>query len=123
MLRIWKCPKKALSLGWLWVGTQRVEIQMGKKSEKKLGYVEFFSYIRDVIIIDMVNKLKNSFPLIVLGVILGLGVVMLPPALRFFFRGFLLLLENPWEAMCFFSFLFFFTLIWIYTEEKRTKKV
>ena len=123
MLFIWNYGKKALSLGWLWVGTQRVEIQMGKKSEKKLGYMDFFSYIRDVIIIDMVNKLKNSFPLIVLGVILALGVVMLPPALRFFFRGFLLLLENPWEAMCFFSFLFFFTLIWIYTEEKSTKNV
>ena len=71
----------------------------------------------------MITKLKNTGPLIVLGVILGLGVVMLPPAIKFFFRGFLLLLENPWEAMCFFSFLFFFTLIWIYTEEKSTKNV
>jgi len=71
----------------------------------------------------MINKLKKQLPLIVLGVVLGLGVVMLPPALRFFFRGFLLLLENPWEAMCFFSFGFFFTLIWIWTEERNTKNV
>ena len=71
----------------------------------------------------MIQKLKNSFPLIGLGVIMALGVLMLPPAIKFFFRGFLLLLENPWEAMCLFSFLFFFTLIWIYTEEKSTKNV
>ena len=71
----------------------------------------------------MITKLKNSFPLIVLGVILGLGVVMLPKAIKFFFRGFLLLLENPLEALCFFGILTMFTFIWIYTEEKETKKV
>ncbi len=66
----------------------------------------------------MITKLKNSMPLIVLGVILALGVLMLPPAIKFFFRGFLLLLENPLEAMCFFGLLTLFVSIWIYIEEK-----
>ena len=69
----------------------------------------------------MMIKLKKSFPLIGIGVILGLGVVLLEPAIRFFFRGFLLLLENPLEAFSFFGFLFLFSLIWIYSEEKQTK--
>jgi len=67
----------------------------------------------------MIKQLKNSFPLIVLGVILGLGVVMLPPALKFFFRGFLLLLENPLEGAAFFGILGAFIGIWIWLEEKN----
>jgi hypothetical protein len=66
----------------------------------------------------MIKSLKNSFPLIVLGVIIALGVVMLPAAIKFFFRGFLLLLENPWEAFSFFGIFFLLSLIWIYLEEK-----
>ena len=66
----------------------------------------------------MIQKLKNSLPLIGLGVIMALGVIMLPPAIKFFFRGFLLLLENPLEAMCFFGLLTLFVSIWIYIEEK-----
>tara|TARA_B100000902_G_C26678899_1_gene606813 strand:- start:80 stop:280 length:201 start_codon:yes stop_codon:yes gene_type:complete len=66
----------------------------------------------------MIKQLKNSFPLIVLGVIMALGVVMLPPAIKFFFRGFLLLLENPLEALSFFGLLTIFVSIWVYLEEK-----
>ena len=49
---------------------------------------------------------------------MALGVVMLPPAIKFFFRGFLLLLENPHEALSFFGLLTIFVSIWVYLEEK-----
>ena len=70
----------------------------------------------------MIKQLKNSFPLIVLGVIMALGVVMLPPAIKFFFRGFLLLLENPLEGLAFFVFLTLFISVGIYFDGKDTKK-
>ena len=70
----------------------------------------------------MIKQLKNSFPLIVLGVIMALGVVMLPPAIKFFFRGFLLLLENPLEAFSFFTFLTLFISIGIYMEKKESQE-
>jgi len=69
----------------------------------------------------MITKLKNSFPLIVLGVLGALFVLLLEPAIRFFFRGFLLLLENPLEAVAFFGILTMFSFIWIYLEEKNEK--
>ena len=72
--------------------------------------------------IDMlVKQIKNSLPLIGLGVISAFFVIMLPKAIKFFFRGFLLLLENPLEAVAFFGILTMFSFIWIYLEEKNEK--
>tara|TARA_Y100000004_G_scaffold150181_1_gene172387 strand:+ start:61 stop:279 length:219 start_codon:yes stop_codon:yes gene_type:complete len=70
-------------------------------------------------IVNMITKLKNSFPLIVLGVLGALFVLLLEPAIRFFFRGFLLLLENPLEGAAFFGILGTFMGIWIWLEEKN----
>ena len=72
--------------------------------------------------IDMlVNRIKSRLPLIGVGVISAFFVIMLPKAIKFFFRGFLLLLENPLEALCFFGILTMFTFIWIWLEEKNEK--
>ena len=72
--------------------------------------------------IDMlVKRLKSRLPLIGVGVISAFFVIMLPKAIKFFFRGFLLLLENPLEALCFFGILTMFTFIWIWLEEKNEK--
>ena len=70
-------------------------------------------------IVNMITKLKNSFPLIVLGVLGALFVLLLEPAIRFFFRGVLLLLENPLEGAAFFGILGTFMGIWIWLEEKN----
>ena len=67
----------------------------------------------------MIQKIKNSLPYVVLGVVIALGVLMLPPAIKFFFRGFLLLLENPLEACCFFGILTVIVSFWIYMEENE----
>ena len=69
--------------------------------------------------IDMITKLKNSLPLIVLGMLGARFVLILEPAIRFFFRGFLLLLENPLEGAAFFGILGTFMGIWIWLEEKK----
>ena len=69
----------------------------------------------------LVKRLKSRLPLIGVGVISAFFVIMLPKAIKFFFRGFLLLLENPLEALCFFGILTMFTFIWIYLEEKNEK--
>jgi len=72
--------------------------------------------------IDMLVKgLKSRLPLIGLGVISALLVVMIPKAIQFFFRGFLLLLENPLEAFCFFGIMTIFTFVWIWFEENNEK--
>ena len=69
----------------------------------------------------LVKRLKSRLPLIGVGVISAFFVIMLPKAIKFFFRGFLLLLENPLEALCFFGILTMFTFIWIWLEEKNEK--
>jgi len=66
----------------------------------------------------MVKTLKNSFPFLLIGVVLGLVVLAIEPAIRFFFRGFLLLLENPLEGLAFFGIIGVFVSIWIYFTEK-----
>ena len=50
----------------------------------------------------MKEKLKIS--VCVIGLVLV--VLMIPSAIKFFFRGFLLLLENPLEGLCFLTLLF-----------------
>ena len=67
----------------------------------------------------MINKVKKSLPYVLLGVVIALGALMLPPAIKFFFRGFLLLLENPLEAFCFFGILSAIVSFWIYMEENE----
>lgn len=66
----------------------------------------------------MIDMIKRSFPYIVIGVVLALLMLALPLAIKFFFRGFLLLLENPLEALCFFGILTSFVSVWIWVEEK-----
>lgn len=55
---------------------------------------------------------------------IGFGVLafLLPKAIKFFFRGFLLLLENPLEAFSFFTFLTLFISIAIYMERKESQE-
>ena len=69
----------------------------------------------------MINKIKTYGSLLVLGVLIGGLVFSVAPAIRFFFRGFLIMLENPLEAFCFFFILTFFTSIWIWLEERESK--
>jgi hypothetical protein len=68
------------------------------------------------------NKLKTYGFLTLIGVLFGVLVWLLPHAIRFFFRGFLLLLENPLEAFSFFFFMLLFSGVWIWVEEKELKK-
>lgn len=69
--------------------------------------------------IDMLVKgLKSRLPLIGIGVISALFVVMIPKAIKFFFRGFQILLEYPLEGFAFFLFLTIFISVGIYTEKK-----
>jgi len=70
----------------------------------------------------MINKIKSSSPYIVIGVLSALFIAALPLAIKFFFRGFLLLLENPLEALCFLTILTLLVSTWIWLEEKIEKK-
>ena len=74
-------------------------------------------YISSVIMRDMIGKLKKTFwvTLLIIGVVLIVSA--LPLAIKFFFRGFLLLLQHPLEAFCFFGLLALFTTTWIVWEE------
>ena len=67
-------------------------------------------------------KLKKYGFLTLIGVGFGLLAFLLPKAIKFFFRGFQILLEHPLEGFSFFLFLTIFISIGIYTEEKETKK-
>ena len=49
--------------------------------------------------------MKNKIGAILIGIGALLIVSALPPAIKYFFRLFLLLLENPLEAFCFFGLL------------------
>ena len=70
-------------------------------------------------IVNMIKNLKNLFPWIVLGVICALILLGLEPAIRFFFRGFLILLENPLEGVAFFGILLLFSGVWIWLDENK----
>tara|TARA_B100000925_G_scaffold266966_1_gene227140 strand:- start:7 stop:231 length:225 start_codon:yes stop_codon:yes gene_type:complete len=65
----------------------------------------------------MIDMIKKYLPYLSIGVILAILVLALPNAIRFFFRGFLLLLENPLEAACFFGITAVFVTMWIWFEE------
>jgi len=69
----------------------------------------------------MMKLIKTYGSLLLLGVVIGILVFSVAPAIRFFFRGFYLLLENPLEAFCFFFILTFFMSIWIWLEERESK--
>ena len=84
--------------------------------------MEIISYISTVIMIDMIDKLKMYGFLSLIGVGFGVLAFLLPKAIHFFFRGFLLLLENPLEGFAFFTFLTIFLSVGIYTEQKELKK-
>ena len=84
--------------------------------------MEFISYISTVIMIDMIDKLKKYGFLTLIGVGFGVLAFLLPKAIKFFFRGFLLLLENPLEGLAFFVFLTLFISVGIYFDGKDTKK-
>ena len=88
-----------------------------KKSDKKFGFVKYYLYISTVIMRDMIGKLKKTFwvTLLIIGVVLIVSA--LPLAIKFFFRGFLLLLQHPLEAFCFFGLLTLFITTWIVWEE------
>ena len=66
----------------------------------------------------MMYKLKKYGFLTLLGLGFGVLAYLLPKAIHFFFRGFLLLLENPLEGFAFFTFLTLFISVGIYTEKK-----
>ena len=75
-------------------------------------------YISTVIMRDMIGKLKKTFwvTLLIIGVVLIVSA--LPLAIKFFFRGFLLLLQHPLEGACFFGLLSGFMITWGLLEEK-----
>ena len=85
---------------------------------KIFGFVIFFSYISTVILRYMITKLKNSFlvSLLIIGVVLTISA--LPLAIKYFFRLFLLVLENPLEAICFFGLVGGFLLLLLLFEER-----
>ena len=68
--------------------------------------------------IDMMYKLKKYGFLTLIGVGFGLLAYLLPKAIKFFFRGFQILLEYPLEGFAFFLFLTIFISVGIYTEKK-----
>ena len=68
------------------------------------------------------NKLKTYGFLALIGVVFGLLAFLLPKAIKFFFRGFQLLLENPLEGFAFFLFLTIFISVGIYLDGKETEK-
>jgi len=70
----------------------------------------------------MMNKLKTYGFLALIGVGFGVLAYLLPKAIKFFFRGFQLLLENPLEGFAFFLFLTIFLSVGIYLDGKDTEK-
>ena len=54
-----------------------------------------------------------------------LVALAIPPAIKFFFRGFLLLFEYPLEAFCFFGLLLigYSVALWIENQEESEKKL
>ena len=67
----------------------------------------------------MITKLKKWSFLSLIGVGLGLLLFMVPKAIKFFFRGMLLLMENPLEGLSFIVILGIFLGIGIYIEQKE----
>jgi len=107
-----------VTLGWQWVGLLRELFTRGKINEIMLGIVDFISYISVVIMIDMMYKLKKYSFLTLIGLGFGFLAFLLPKAIKFFFRGFHILLEYPLEGFSFFVFLTIFISVGIYTEKK-----
>ena len=68
------------------------------------------------------RKLKKYLVLTLIGVGIGVLLVLLPKAIKFFFRGLYLLMEYPLEGLGFFTFLTLFLSVGIYTEQKELKK-
>lgn len=66
--------------------------------------------------------MKKYMYLTLFGIGFGVLAFLLPKAIKFFFRGFLLLLENPLEAFSFFTFLTLFISIAIYMERKESQE-
>ena len=66
--------------------------------------------------------MKKYMYLTLFGIGFGVLAFLLPKAIKFFFRGFLLLLENPLEAFSFFTFLTLFISIGIYMERKESQE-
>ena len=66
----------------------------------------------------MITKLKNSFlvSLLIIGVVLIVSA--LPLAIRYFFRLFQLMLENPLEATAFFGLMGGMLLLLLLFEER-----
>jgi len=50
-------------------------------------------------------------------------VLAVPPAIKFFFRGFLLLLKHPLEALCFWGLVLVFYSLYLYLIQEEVKKV
>ena len=50
-------------------------------------------------------------------------VLAVAPAIKFFFRGFYLLLKHPLEAMCFFGLILVFYSLYLWLIQEETKKV
>lgn len=67
----------------------------------------------------MITNLKKWGFLSLIGVGIGLLLFMVPKAIKFFFRGILLLMENPLEGLSFILILGLFLGIGIYLEEKE----
>lgn len=55
---------------------------------------------------------------ILMAIVLAVG-----PAIKFFFRGFLLLLKYPLEALCFWGLLLVFYSLYLYFIQEEVKKV
>ena len=89
-----------------------------------LGFLVLFSYISKVIMSDMNKLLKYCVYGVCTTLLIGV-VLAIPPAIKFFFRGFLLLFEFPLEAFCFFGLLLigYSLLIWIENQEESEKKL
>ena len=67
----------------------------------------------------MITNLKKWSFLSLIGVGVGLLLFMVPKAIKFFFRGILLLMENPLEGLSFIVICGVFLSIGIYIEQKE----
>jgi len=93
-----------------------------KINEKKLGIVEYFSYISTVIMIDMrniVNFIQVYRVYILLGVLIGLSLVLIPMIIRGFFYLMLLGLKNPEHMMGYILTALFFYSAGLYLAKKN----
>ena len=89
-----------------------------KKSDKKLGYVEFFSYISNVIMRDMRDKVYIGIGII--GLVLIVSII--PYLIKAVFWVLLQMMYYPLTTLIIVTNLFFWNYLYIRYTEKLEKK-